>query len=366
MRRTFMLPLLVAILLGSVAAPMATTPATASSIRSVNSWITLQSASPAVGCAIPVAVEVREAGNAVYGVDVLAGLVIDGEIYGSDRAVTGDDGLAVLSIPSDGAYAGGNAVVEVNLSGSFVGSYPVSFTADGGCESTAALYETAADIWWSDESAQAAIEAAAAEVEADVAAAEAAAPAEPEVAFGASIWVPEYVQQRNLSCEFASLTIATSAFGAGVSEYAFDSAVGWSHNPHWGYRGDINGWWGNTTDYGVYAEPLAAVLPQFGFTGEVIYAQGDSQVLINRLNWGQPTLVWLGLWGDTGFYETDESGTSYLLVPGAHVVVAYAYDEYGVWVSDPGIGTYRFFDWGTFMAMWNVFDGMALSVAPAA
>lgn len=357
MRRSLVMPLLVAILVSSIAAPLAATPAVANTVRSVNSWVTLQSASPAVGCTVPVAVEVREGGNALYGVDILAGIVIDGEIFGSARAVTGNDGLAILNIPSAGAYAGGNAVVEVNLSGTFIGGYPVTLTADGGCESTPAMYEASADIWWSSEAAQAAIDTAAAEVQTEIAA---------DNTFGASIWVPEYAQQRNLSCEFASLFIATSAFGSGVSEYSFDNLVGWNANPHWGYRGDIHGWWGNTTDYGVYAEPLAAVLPQFGFTGEVVYAQGDSQVLINRLNQGMPTVVWLGFWGDTGIYETTADGTPFLLVPGGHVVVAYAYDEHGVWVSDPGVGTYRFFDWGTFMTMWNVFDGMGLAVAPAA
>jgi hypothetical protein len=31
-------------------------------------------------------------------------------------------------------------------------------------------------------------------------------------------------------------------------------------NPHLGYRGNIHGEWGNTEDYGVYSEPLAAAL----------------------------------------------------------------------------------------------------------
>ena len=56
----------------------------------------------------------------------------------------------------------------------------------------------------------------------------------------ASIWVPTYVQQRNLSCEYAALVMAMGAYGVGVSEYEFDNLVGWSENPHWGY-GKIEG-----------------------------------------------------------------------------------------------------------------------------
>ncbi|MBA2597025.1 MAG: hypothetical protein H0V00_10425, partial [Chloroflexia bacterium] len=70
----------------------------------------------------------------------------------------------------------------------------------------------------------------------------------------AFVEVPVYTQQRNLSCEYASLVIAMGAYDAWISEWTFDELVPASENPHWGYRGDINGWWGNTDDYGVYPE----------------------------------------------------------------------------------------------------------------
>src|SRR5215217_6440584 len=70
----------------------------------------------------------------------------------------------------------------------------------------------------------------------------------------AFIDVPLYTQQRNLSCEYASLVIAMGAYDTWVSEWTFDDLVPLSDNPHWGYRGDINGTWGNTTNYGVQTE----------------------------------------------------------------------------------------------------------------
>lgn len=182
---------------------------------------------------------------------------------------------------------------------------------------------------------------------------------------GAFIDVPTYAQQRNLSCEYAALTIAAAAFGAWVSEYEFDERVGWSANPHWGFRGDINGSWGNTTDYGVYPEALVGPLAQLGFYGETHYAQGDMWVLKSHLDMGQPMLLWLGLWGDLSFYEYTEDGTPFKLTPGYHVVVGYGYDDYGVYVSDPARGDYGFYDWDSFAWMWGVLDGMSLAVAPA-
>src|SRR3954447_4530669 len=50
-------------------------------------------------------------------------------------------------------------------------------------------------------------------------------------AVGADFDPPTYVQQRNLSCEYASLVIAFGTYGVSVSEYAFDDLVGWSDNP---------------------------------------------------------------------------------------------------------------------------------------
>lgn len=180
----------------------------------------------------------------------------------------------------------------------------------------------------------------------------------------AFIEVPTYVQQRPLSCEYASAVIAMAAYGTWVSEWAFDEMIPLSPNPHWGYRGDINGQWGNTDDYGIYPEPLVAPLAALGFWSQPFYGQGDAWQLKQFLSDGVPVLVWLGLWGDLSFMEYADS-TSYQLVPGMHVVVARGFDESGVYVSDPANGTYKSFPWGDFMWAWNVLGGMALGVGPS-
>ena len=45
-----------------------------------------------------------------------------------------------------------------------------------------------------------------------------------------------------------------------------------------------------------------------------------------------------------------------------HVMVAYGYDETGVYLTDPGTAVLRHYDWPAFESMWSVMDGMALSV----
>ena len=108
---------------------------------------------------------------------------------------------------------------------------------------------------------------------------------------------------------------------------------------------------------------LLPALADFGFWGEEFYGPGKLDRTDARLDAGTPVLVWLGLWGDTGFYEYATDGTPYKLVPGLHVVVADGYDSGGVYAADPATGGMKY-DWSTFMSFWNVMDGMGLSVSP--
>ena len=173
--------------------------------------------------------------------------------------------------------------------------------------------------------------------------------------------VPAYMQMYSLSCEYAAAFIATSAFGAGVPESAFLERIGPSANPHWGYRGDINGSWGGTDNYGIYAEALVPTLNEFGFTAEVFYG-ADPTALTARLDAGMPVIAWLGYFGDNSWVQQDEG--SYLLAPGMHVVTVYGYDDDGVYLSNPGRGNHDYYTWSDFLDRWAVIDGMALAVAP--
>jgi LysM repeat protein/uncharacterized protein YvpB len=173
--------------------------------------------------------------------------------------------------------------------------------------------------------------------------------------------VPAYQQAYSLSCEYAAAFIATSAFGPGVPESAFMERIGQSANPHWGYRGDIAGVWGGTDDYGVYPEALAPTLNEFGFIADVFYG-ADPASLTTRLDDGMPVITWLGYFGDNAWQQADEG--AYLLAPGMHVVTVYGYDSGGVYLANPGRGTFEHYTWDNFLAMWAVLDGMSLAVAP--
>lgn len=201
-------------------------------------------------------------------------------------------------------------------------------------------------------------------VDVDTSVARAVAATASEVPYAdAAVWVPTYKQERSLSCEYAAVFIATSAIGAGIPESAFMDAIPVTANPHEGFRGDIDGVWGGYDDYGIYPEPLLPVLADYGFAGDAFYSDGNRTDLTSRLDAGQPVVVWLAFWGDTGRVYTDDG--RYTVFAGDHVVTAYGYDDQYVYVSDPASATYRAITWDAFLWMWGIMDGMALAISPA-
>lgn len=307
-------------------------------------WIEVSGTKPTIGCAVDLGIELRSEGQPLGGADVLAALHTDADgLISMDEARTSDVGIVHLSIDTSLSPVGVTGWIDINVGGKYFTGIGIKTTEDGGCSNEGkSIHETGTIAYYP-------VSAPSASGSDD--------------GLTASVWVPRYQQQRPLSCEYASLFIATSAFGNGVSEYAFDDLVGWSDNPFWGYRGDIWGKWGNTIDYGVYAEPLVAALDHYGYRGEVFYGNGHTTRLTEELDAGHPVVVWISMWGDqTVYYETD--GVTYPVVAGEHVVVAYGYDENGIYISDPGTGVYKFYTWGDFKWMWNVLGGMSLAVSP--
>ncbi len=343
MRRTL---IVVLVALGlSLAGGLSGGTATRAATQSVDAWVTIGAIKPAVGCNVDVVVEVRSGGAAVDGADVAVALSIDGDgsVISSDRGTTNGSGVAYLTYTTSDGWNGAKTWLEVVVNGSYLGGRTIWIESGGACDGGGTVIDLSGEVATTSNT---------------VASGSSSSGAGPGLSD-----VPAYKQQRNLSCEYASLTIATGALGGWVSEWEFDNRVGWHENPHKGYRGDINGWWGNTTDYGVYPEALVGPLADFGFRGEVFYGVGSTKQLTAHLDQGKPVVVWLGMWGDTSFDAWDRAGERYQLTAGMHVMTAYGYDSGGIHLSDPATGSYRYYDWGTFKWMWNVMDGMSLAVS---
>jgi uncharacterized protein YvpB len=177
--------------------------------------------------------------------------------------------------------------------------------------------------------------------------------------------VPSLKQKYSLSCEYAAAAAVTLFWGEEVvSQDHFIREVPNHPNPHRGFRGDINGPHGGTSDYGIYAEPLVPVLESHGYDATVFY--GGASRLRAEIDEGHPIVVWITSGKDStreGFYETYR-GERFKLVPYEHTVVVYGYDAGGVYVMDVGTGGKYYTEWESFLRRWSYFDQMALLIHP--
>ncbi|MEI6045387.1 MAG: C39 family peptidase [Chloroflexota bacterium] len=175
---------------------------------------------------------------------------------------------------------------------------------------------------------------------------------------------PIYNQRYNLSCEYSATRMITAYWGHEINDTEFNSVVPLNSNPHLGFRGDINGYFGGTWDYGVYAEPIAKVLETRGFKTKLLVA--GPEALKRELALGRPVQVWtVAGMGWSNPYTESYEGLSFKLAASEHSEVIYGYDSQGVYVADPGYGTDDYYSWGTFLHSWGYFDYMAMSVWPA-
>jgi LysM repeat protein len=179
------------------------------------------------------------------------------------------------------------------------------------------------------------------------------------------VGMPTALEVSAVGSELTAVSVATSYWGSAVSEASIFEALDQSANPHFGFRGDINGVYGGMDDYGVYAGPLAEVIATQGFVGDVFYAAGDPTVLTNRIDSGLPVVVWMTYQAAVVAPERIHDGIRpFTVVPQKQAAVVYGYDEQGVLIVDIAAGGYAHVNWTDFMRSWNYFDGMGLAISP--
>jgi uncharacterized protein YvpB len=176
--------------------------------------------------------------------------------------------------------------------------------------------------------------------------------------------MPVFAQQHYLSCEYSAARAAAARWGINLSENDFISNIPTNEDPHLGFRGYIDGDWGGTSSYGIYAEPIALFLATRGLQTKLLW-DGVEQVK-QEVALGRPVLVWVvGGMGYSTPFEASANGNSFLMMAYEHAMTVYGYDENGVYVADPGFGTYDYYSWATFERSWAYLGNMAMSVYPA-
>lgn len=310
----------------------------ASAQSAVTVWTEFSSINAAQGCVVEVSID---GGRSLAGASVSLVTTDDntGAVVSSDSGTANERGITWLGIDTSASNPTAKLWASVSINGVYLSGRTVRVSPEGSCSGGSTLVTMDGSV-------------------------PSSSGATTDPVGNNAVIIPGafgYHQERSLSCEYSALAIATGMLGDWVSEYDFEAVVPLNDNPHWGYRGNITGSWGNTDDYGVYAKPLVAALNHYGYGAEEWY--GDSNDLVAQLDLGRPTLVWIGARGEAGsFDERTADGTRYQLTPYMHVVLIYGYDDKGVYVSDPGNGKLNHWGWNTFEWMWDVMDGMALSL----
>lgn len=177
---------------------------------------------------------------------------------------------------------------------------------------------------------------------------------------------PVYKQEHTLSCESSAAAMAANFYDVSAREQDILNALPRHENPHLGFRGNVDGPYGGTQDYGVYAEPIRQVLARWGL--QVEHFAGGVEEIKAHIRQGQLVLAWITyeLQVQSPQQATLSDGQVVTLVPYEHVVLVVGYNSDGLWVNDPYAGVKAFYPSGEFARSFAYLNNMGLVVRPPA
>jgi uncharacterized protein YvpB len=165
----------------------------------------------------------------------------------------------------------------------------------------------------------------------------------------------------SLDCEARSAVDWAAYFGTPIDEIAFFNALPASDNPDLGFVGDVHAPWGSTPPqaYGVHADPVAALLREYGLQAEAVTGMTWDQ-LRSEISQGRPVIVWVvGRVGEgTPIPYTSSSGRGTTVTRFEHTVILTAYTKTEVTVLD-GYWVYTR-SVRDFLTSWSVLGNMAV------
>jgi uncharacterized protein YvpB len=172
-------------------------------------------------------------------------------------------------------------------------------------------------------------------------------------------------QSRNLSCESRSVADLAGYWGTPVNELQFLADLGQSDNPHKGFVGDVDQPPGSLPPfgYGVYAEPVAATLRDYGLNARAVYNLG-LEGLRRELLAERPVMIWAtyGMQPYEPLEWVSSDGQVSTVIPFMHTFLVTGFDQAGVFVLDAYDTTVQYYPASVFLDVWNMFDQMAVVV----
>ncbi len=168
-----------------------------------------------------------------------------------------------------------------------------------------------------------------------------------------------------LDCESRSAVDWAAYFGYHIGELAFYSQLPHSDNPDKGFVGNVNGTWGQIppNPYGVHAEPVAALLRQYGVPA---YAHRPLswEHLKAEIAAGRPVFVWIVGSVNNGIpvYYTPSDGLSTIVASYEHTVVVTGYSDSKVYYLNGDTIYTRTVE--QFLDSWSALGNMAIITHP--
>ena len=191
--------------------------------------------------------------------------------------------------------------------------------------------------------------------------------------WGGSQYIPDsayvsdfvgYQQTYNLDCEARSAVDLAAWFGVNISSAEFLYNLPKSDDPNVGFVGSWTDARGHIppASYGVYQEPVAALLRSYGLNAVGVYAY-TQDALKAQIAAGKPVMVWVVGNVEIGYstpYTPASTGNTTYVVPYQHTVVVTGYDGDNVYIQDGALRYSR--DWKTFLLSWGALGNRAIFV----
>ena len=175
------------------------------------------------------------------------------------------------------------------------------------------------------------------------------------------------MQSLPLDCESRVAVDYASFFKVYIREMDFYNHLPHSDNPDRGFVGDVNGIWGQIppNPYGVHAEPVAALLRQYGVSAYA-HRKMSWETLRSEIAAGKPVFVWDVGSVDNGFptYYTPSDGNTTIVANYQHVVQVIGYDISGNQLNIIDNGSAYTVTIASFLRSWSALDNMAIISHP--
>jgi uncharacterized protein YvpB len=168
-----------------------------------------------------------------------------------------------------------------------------------------------------------------------------------------------------LDCESRSAVDWANFFGRGINEIAFFNNIPASDNPDSGFVGDVYGQWGQIPphDYGVHAEPVAALLRQYGLQAHAQRPLSWDK-LRSEIAAGRPVIVWIigSITNGIPVYYTPDDGLSTVVARYEHTVIVTGYTRDLVYYLNGDTIYSRSVT--QFLDSWSALGNMAVTARP--